>query len=194
MDEQRRLQTEIRDEMAVQSEMQRGLSMGLSDLDERIELSQGKLNAFLESIISKIDLVYQLQTLLVAHMIDIGTMAYYSALLGLLWLLTSFKTFRDLKLRAIIQALVSFLLERLVIPGDFEFHIRVLSLIALIVQFGYQQTVFVNYHKENNRLLQKVVKDSIEQTPMWFRKYKTKLLLERVPQKERVEVEEDGQS
>ncbi len=49
---------------------------------------------------------------------------------------------------------------------------KILLIALQIIWIIYSRVTFVDYLQENHRLMLRVVKESVESTPAWFKKYK----------------------
>ena len=49
---------------------------------------------------------------------------------------------------------------------------KILLITTHIIWMTYSRVTYVDYLQENHRLILRVVKESVEQTPAWFKKYK----------------------
>ncbi len=49
---------------------------------------------------------------------------------------------------------------------------KILLIALQIIWITYSRVTYVDYLQENHRLMLRVVKESVESTPAWFKKYK----------------------
>ena len=156
--------------MREQLELSRTLGNEMEQIEGKLSESQGRLDKLMGQIMSKVDLVYSLQARIFENSIDVQTCAFYGSMLALVWFLTSFKTLRALRFRAFTLVSVSISVEKLTdLPSD---HLRALLLLTMVALFLHQRATFVDFASETHRLTSRLVKETVEQTPLWFRNFK----------------------
>ena len=155
----------------------------MSQLETRLASSNDKLNSFLDSIMTKIDFVLHLQTLIFVHFQDFSALTFYTSITVVVWVLTSFKCMSGSRLSCLILSLGSFLIEKVILlfiqaplypqsTNSLLSFSRFTVALVLAIFLIYQRVSYVNVNFESNLLIKKVIRESIEQTPAWFRKYK----------------------
>ena len=136
--------------------MSKELTSALVLLNTSMVATRDTIICYLRKICSTIDIKHSLSDFL-----------FYLIVCVVSYLLTTaFDSLKPLRLRLQMVTLAIMLFEPSFIDP------KKLTISLHVSWLMYQRVTYTDYQRESHRLIKKIVRDTIEQTPAWFRKYK----------------------